>query len=152
MRISRPRHDMDPFPFAFIPLISETSRCNASEIRSPVAANKLINVAYVFGRNESEAGSRVAARTGSSIFAARIDMGGATCLTIAKVVRRWRFVTRFLHATVLSNVVDGLVVGVPWRHRSRLTSPVDRCCCSGMRLPFVGREDCEATQQNTLCC
>ena len=34
--------------------MSETSRCNASEIRSPVAANRLISAAYVFGRNEPE--------------------------------------------------------------------------------------------------
>ena len=40
----------------------ETSRCNASEIRSPVAANRLISAAYVLGNKESDEESLEAAR------------------------------------------------------------------------------------------
>src|ERR1022692_3790537 len=48
--------------------MSETSRCNASETRSPVAANRLISAAYVLGRDESSdsrSGSTVAIRAWS---------------------------------------------------------------------------------------
>ena len=41
--------------------------CNASEIRSPVTANRLTSAAYVLGRNKSDDGSLVAARTSPSI-------------------------------------------------------------------------------------
>jgi len=44
-------------------VMSVTNRCNASEIRSPVAASRLISAAYVLGSNESGEQSLVAART-----------------------------------------------------------------------------------------
>ena len=48
-------------------VMSETSRFSASEIRRPVAANRLISDAYVLGCNGSDDESFVAARIRSAI-------------------------------------------------------------------------------------
>ena len=91
LRISSPSEVMSP-----------KRRCNASEIRRPVAASRLISVAYVCGR--SGPWREAAGGQDQPIdLSGRVDVRDAASLPVAEVVRRRQFVPGVFQAQVCAN-------------------------------------------------
>jgi len=127
--------------------MSETSRCNASETRRPVAANQADQGRICFGPKRVGRWKPRGGKDKAGNLVARINVRDATRLPIAEVVHRWRFVPGVLRAKVLSKETHGLVADVSLRDRSRLAGPVNGRCCADMRLLLIGREPCKAAQE-----